>query len=422
MTKNFQRTVLLFWVFAGIFSGVYSSMACTSVIVSGKYTRTGRPLMWKNRDTKYINNKVVYFKNGPYSCIGVVNSVDTLNKNIWMGINSVGFAIMNTASYNLDVKDTLKHWGIEGVIMKAALQHCASLADFEELLDTLSRPTHMTTNFGVIDAEGGAAYYEVGFRKYTKLDVNDPVIAPLGYVVHTNFSFTGVKGTGAGYIRYNTADALFRKAMENGTMSARFLMQEGSRCLRHSLTGVDLSLPDEEDPAVQKMVWFEDFIPRKSSASAMAVVGVKPGEDPLHTTMWTILGFPITSVAIPLWITPHGKLPSLVTYDKTLKDAPLCHFALALKKKCYPVTWGSSANKYINIHAVINKDHTGIKQRIRPLEDEIFDTTEEKLENWRKNGFKEKTIEAYYQWLDNKIYSFFAETYHLERQPSFIHK
>ncbi len=413
--KKFLIRILLFSVVLTGFPVVFlTSRACTSVIVSGKYTRDGRPLMWKNRDTKYVKNKVVYFNDGRYPFIAVVNSVDSLNRSVWMGINSAGFAIMNTASYNLDVNDTLKHAGTEGVIMKAALQNCATLEDFEKILDTLTKPTRITSNFGVIDARGGAAYYEVGFRKYTKVDANDPVVAPLGYVVHTNFSFTGVKGTGAGYIRYNTADALFREAMENGTMSARFLLQKGSRCLRHSLTGTDLSVPDEGDPAVQKMVWFEDFIPRKSSVSAMAVKGVKPGEDPSLTTMWTILGFPLTSVAVPLWVTPHGKLPSLVTYDKKLQDAPLCHFALELKKKCYPVTWGSSANKYINIHAVINRDHTGITQLIRPLENEIFDMTREKTETWRKNGFTEKEVSEYYNRLDEKIFSFYATTFYLK--------
>ena len=32
--------------------------ACTSAIVSGKLTANGRPLMWKNRDTNDLNNRV----------------------------------------------------------------------------------------------------------------------------------------------------------------------------------------------------------------------------------------------------------------------------------------------------------------------------------------------------------------------------
>ena len=36
--------------------------ACTSAIVSGKLTANGRPLMWKNRDTNDLNNRVERIK------------------------------------------------------------------------------------------------------------------------------------------------------------------------------------------------------------------------------------------------------------------------------------------------------------------------------------------------------------------------
>ena len=34
------------------------ALACTSAIVSGRLTANGRPLMWKNRDTNDMNNRV----------------------------------------------------------------------------------------------------------------------------------------------------------------------------------------------------------------------------------------------------------------------------------------------------------------------------------------------------------------------------
>ena len=36
--------------------------ACTSAIVSGKLTANGRPLLWKNRDTNDLNNRVERIK------------------------------------------------------------------------------------------------------------------------------------------------------------------------------------------------------------------------------------------------------------------------------------------------------------------------------------------------------------------------
>ena len=385
--------------------------SCTSAVVSGKYTVNGRPLLWKNRDTRSLNNKVVYFNFGKYPFVGVVNSGDTLNKNIWMGMNSAGFAIVNTVSYNLNLADTgIKQSGHEGRLMKTALAYCGSLAEFEHFLDTMAKPTHMTTNIGVIDAQGGAAYYELGFFGYTKLDANDPKVAPHGYIVHTNYSFTGDMGTGAGYIRYGTIDRQFRDAMSRGEMSAQYILQQGSRCLKHSLTGVDLSVPDDGNAGDRKMVWFEDFIPRKSTASAAVIEGVKPGESPALTTMWTVLGFPLTSVVVPVWLTPGGKLPHLLTYDKNLKDAPLCSMALQLKERCYPVKWGSSAKKYIDIHALVNRDNTGILQVIRPVEDRIFAMTETQLNAWRKRGsIKEKEVIEHYHWVEQQIRSLYHD-------------
>ncbi len=417
MKKSSVQPVIFTFLFLLFFFFIAPTdlYSCTSVVVSGKHTPNGRPLLWKNRDTGALNNKVVYFNGGRYIFVGVVNSKDSLNKSVWMGMNSAGFAIVNTVSYNLNLADTgVKQSGHEGWLMKTALANCGSLEDFEHMLDTMSKPTHMTTNLGAIDAHGGAAYYEMGFFGYTKLDANDPTVAPMGYIVHTNYSYTGEPGVGAGYIRYTTIDRQFRDAMTRNVMSARYILQEGSRCLKHSLTRTDLSQPDKEDPAQEKMVWFEDFIPRKSTASAVVIEGVKPGESPALTTMWTVLGFPLTSVVVPVWLTPHGKLPSLLTYDKGLKDAPLCHMALQLKERCYPVKMGTSAKKYIDIHALVNRDNTGILQVIRPVEDRIFSHTETQLNAWRKRGgLKEKEVIEHYQWVEQQIRTLYHDQFGL---------
>ena len=57
---------------------------------------------------------------------------------------------------------------------------CKNQQDFEHFLDTLSRPMRVEANFGIIDAYGGAAYYETNNTRYYKKDVNDPNLAPDG--------------------------------------------------------------------------------------------------------------------------------------------------------------------------------------------------------------------------------------------------
>ena len=44
-----------------LFTAVPSS-ACSSVVISGKVTPDGRPLLWKHRDSDYLQNSVKFFK------------------------------------------------------------------------------------------------------------------------------------------------------------------------------------------------------------------------------------------------------------------------------------------------------------------------------------------------------------------------
>ena len=48
--------------------------ACTSAIFTGKCTKDGRPLMWKNRDTGELNNRLEFFKGRIYGFVALVNS------------------------------------------------------------------------------------------------------------------------------------------------------------------------------------------------------------------------------------------------------------------------------------------------------------------------------------------------------------
>ena len=89
--------------------------------------------------------------------------------------------------------------------MKLALMTCATVSEFEELLKKLPKPLGVEANFGVIDAFGGAAYFETNNFYYTKFDVNDVKIAPKGYLIKTNFSFSGDTTKGFGFIGYETA-------------------------------------------------------------------------------------------------------------------------------------------------------------------------------------------------------------------------
>ncbi len=83
-----------------------------------------------------------------------------------------------------------ERWGRTGAangrIIYRALEVCATVEDFCHFLDTISKPSLIEANFGVIDAQGAAAMFEVDYYKYTMYDANNPKDAPYGYIARTN--------------------------------------------------------------------------------------------------------------------------------------------------------------------------------------------------------------------------------------------
>ena len=162
--------------------------ACTTAVISGKATVDGRPLLWKNRDTSQIHNEVVLFEDGTLRAIGVVNAGS--RKSIYMGVNEAGFCIENSLSKDLRISETTEGF-TNGRLMKRALETCKTIADFQKLLDQTNQTGRRTAaNFGVIDADGGAALFETGPKSYTMFDANDATDAPHGYIVRSNFATT----------------------------------------------------------------------------------------------------------------------------------------------------------------------------------------------------------------------------------------
>lgn len=92
------------------------AVACTTAVVSREASATGRAMLWKYRDANGSDNQVVFLADGKLPYVGLVNRGDTMGLQIWAGVNAAGFAIMNSASYNLDSGDTVG----EGTLMKLA--------------------------------------------------------------------------------------------------------------------------------------------------------------------------------------------------------------------------------------------------------------------------------------------------------------
>ena len=239
-----------------------------------------------------------------------------------------------------------------------------------------------------------------------KFDVNDTRFAPMGYIIRTNYSFAGQSDEGYGYIRYLTAEQMFFQASAEHDLSLEFILRKATRNFSNSLSGIDLLEPPFPlSSAHSEFICMQDYITRASSVSSMIVQGVKPGESADLTTIWTILGLPSVSVVIPTWVSGGETLPSVLRAAPG-RNAPLCDKALALKKRCFPITRGSG-QKYLDRALLINQQGDGILQQILAIEQQVLEYIAPKLADWRANGLNKSEIQKTYHWFD----SFISENY-----------
>ncbi len=390
----------------------FIGFACTTAVVSGKYTKDGRSMIWKLRDSESFKNKMMYFEEGKYSFIGLVNSEDAQGEQVWGGSNVVGFSIMNSASFNVNMDDISSFKDQEGYFMRKALENCETLADFEKLLQETPKPMGLAAHFGVIDAQGGAAFYEVNNHTFTKFDANDASQAPQGYILRTNYSFTGKKDIGYGFIRFQTAQDLFYQAESKGQLNDKTIVQDFSHCFKHAVLDKDFRKEYEAIPEGEYFINSGDFITRHGSASAILMKAPSKDQAPDMTCIWTTVAFPNTCVALPVWPRGGAQMPNVLMAEED-KNCDLNDWALQLKEECYPIS-RSAGYKYLQISKLINAEKQGITQLIEKLEDDIFSQTREKEKAWFHKSPNKSEIQAYYQSLNSQVSEYYKNHFDLQ--------
>lgn len=350
-----------------LFTLIPEALACTTAVISGRFTKSGRPMLWKIRDTEEYDNHMRRFESPLGYYVGLVNDSDTLGLQVWGGHNSHGFAIMNSASFNVNkgYKDDFSDQ--EGILMKRALAECRSLSDFEKLLDSLPRPMGLAAHFGVIDAEGGAAFYEVNNETWTKFDANE---ATEGYVLRTNYSFTGEENEGYGYVRFSCAANLFAP-LEPKELTVQMLGSQMSRSMYHGLLGIDYRQLAEQGklPSKSGYIDSDDLITRYGTSSMILVEGVAKGQDPELTTSWVQIGNPYLSPLVPVWTT--HEIPAELQRSQE-GVTTIASVAKQLKReKLYPIQT-IEETRYLYMPLIYRPDGTGLSQRLEALEAEYI--------------------------------------------------
>jgi hypothetical protein len=344
---------------------------CTTAVISPGAAADGRPLLWKNRDTDFLNNKVLFVSESPYSYLALVNAEDRSGRWVYAGLNSAGFAIFNSVAYNLpDANGEMKD--LEGMIMADALRRCASVDDFESYLkESLGPSLGSLANFGVLDARGGAALFEVSNHAYKRFLAADFTEK---YIINTNFARSGEEAAGAGYLRFERASRLFR-ALPTAGILPRQILGRISRDTGHVLVAQP-AFAQFRDFSAKNPGWLasRDTIDRDSTSAAVVVHGRQPGDGQSLATLWVQLGEPLFSIAVPLWVEAGAVPDALYTGSK----APLLAESQRLKKLARPYA-EADRREYLEFTRLDNREAGGFLPGLLKTENEILGLTGEFL-------------------------------------------
>ncbi len=349
---------------------------CSTAIITGAASVDGRPILWKNRDTDHLSNAVVYVNETPYSYLGLVDADDASGRRVWVGLNSAGFAIMNTVAYNLPKKSGEAE-DLEGIIMADALRLCATVGDFERYIkENTGRALGSQANFGIIDASGGAAVLEVHNEGYKRLDAAD---SPEKYLLITNFSRSGEKDKGRGYVRFERLQELFKQD-NDGKYSIDEVLETFARDLDNPLlarpeTFIMENLPED----ARYLIYTQQTIDRGSTAAAVAIEGVGEAQKPKDAIMWVVLGEPVTGIAVPLWVETGEVPPELgaaraASAEAGAGGAPINRECMRLKGAMRPYK-DDERIEYLDLAKLENRAGTGWLPALLKKEREIFDRT-----------------------------------------------
>jgi hypothetical protein len=349
---------------------------CTIGVAVGRATADGRPLLWKNRDAHERDNVVMPLADGKIPYFALANAGDA--KVVWGGANVAGFCIVNSVSRDLPQGNDQGPGN--GAFMKLALQTCATLAEFEALLQSTNANGRRTrASFAIIDAQGGAAIFEAGHASFTRFDAS---ASDTGVLVRTNFATT--TDGGRGKERHARAEEILKTPAAR-ELTVRFLLQQLLR---------DLKAPPSAQKGERGRLDTRETIHRQNTVAALVLQGVKPGEDAKWTTMWTVLGQPVFGIALPLF-PAAGVLPMAVAGDP---KSSLCEASGKLAAAFYVVDGPVAEAPAAVAEEAAEADVAGelrwlrtdamavVRRTVLFAEADVMARHAEAMENWHKAG------------------------------------
>ncbi|MFC1572028.1 T9SS type A sorting domain-containing protein [Candidatus Eisenbacteria bacterium] len=343
---------------------------CTIGLALGSATSDGRPVIFKNRDIAAWNLRFKTFTPSGYHAY--VGNTYEGSSTVWMGVNEVGFGIVQSAAYNLPGGGS----GLNnGSMMAFALQRCTRVADFAAILDSTDNTGRATAaNFAVIDALGDGAMFECGSTTHARYDPD-----ALGIVVRANFAYIGDGGR-VGLNRMERAYQLMSDAHQGDSLDARFVA-------KHVVA--DLVYPDQ-DP--YPLPWTGSFsgmpagyvntgpftgvqtICNYNTRACGVVHGVPNGEDPANALMWCFFGQPVLSIPLPIFPASHNQPP-----EATGSPAPMCDLVHDKSNAAFD---DPTYSYYLDTAEILDVFDEGVWSFSWPAMDWAFQTVAEKIADW----------------------------------------
>jgi hypothetical protein len=379
---------------------------CTIAVFSGAVTADGRPIIWKNRDVGNFDQRFVYYSSYERNGISTFKFVGNCYRNdttrIFMGANERGFAILNSDSYNLH--DSLSLGLDDGTIMRLALETCTTLSDFEALLSSTNNDGRRDCwNFGCLDSTGASAMYECANYRFVKYDPLDPNLGSPGFIDRSNFSMSGDSLTRQGTDRYSRSMHLIENRLDSGLVDAGWILAVLARDLGNPYAdpypfpynGTQLTGP----PGY--IYSYGCTIANRSTTSAVAIRGVRPGESACLTTIFAILGPPVLSVAFPIWV-QAGNTPA---YLSDPAGSPMYLESTRRMSQLYDRP--NSYYLYLNSHHLLDNDSNGVYSYTLPLESWGISEVNQLFNSW---DFQAPSIDemSWHQYrIANTIYNGF---------------
>ncbi len=345
----------------------FPSFACTIGVFGSGVTVDNRPILWKNRDVNNPDQEVGWFAGSRYRFIANVYAGETMD--VWAGINEAGFGIMNSNSYNLSGLTSAD----DGKIMRLALERCGTVDDFVQLMDSLNIVGRETpSNFGVFDLLGNAAVFEASNTFYKRYDCRDE---SLGFILRANYSMSGGANRLSGKNRFERAMQLCTVELAQGPISVEFIVR--TLCRDLGQVGFDpypLPFLGQVEPLPFGYLPFDTTISRATTRSVEIMVGPRAGAAPKTGMMWILLGSPLASIPIPLWVV-GGEVPEELNGTKT---ALICEEAKRVLNWLCPLRDYPKAINTFRLSQWLSY--------IAPIESTIFQLVAEQEKIWGDSG------------------------------------